>query len=438
LNTAKTDRKHDARHRRPHTCPHQDCFKHTLGFGTRNDLDRHIRSKHPRDSLEGRPGKIYRCVHGACRQKEKDWPRLDNFRNHLKKSHRLTEEEVEEAVRKSALTGQTEERVSSKTDRTSERLSVPDIESEPNDDFYPESLDMDEPHQLFDPSLRADDMDWCQDIGRLGHSSELLDSELIVDSSPEPEIKATIDIADLKEDESVVPAKSESADNNVIRTQEKASQVASEVVRIKPDETLPKEENSQCSSSSGESNMSSKGKKDDEVPLSNGPDIGPDIKQVISTVLAKIRAGTLAKSRFQSCIPSAHSGIEPARDVNPIPKELSLDPSCSSPEVLESPLPKDVSGSGEPVPSRSNTPPISLPEKLVVSPTSGDNEEPDVSAILEAIKGHGYVIRKKETEISNEEPIEQVTTPGPPTTKRRESLLKCEKCNFKGRRCDLK
>ena len=55
-----------------------------MGFGTINDLDRHQRSVH------GTNGIKYRCREGTCRTKpEKDWPRSDNFKQHLKRMHSI-------------------------------------------------------------------------------------------------------------------------------------------------------------------------------------------------------------------------------------------------------------------------------------------------------------------------------------------------------------
>jgi hypothetical protein len=44
--------------------------------------------------------KIYHCDLGECNGKDKDWPRLDNFRNHLKRMHNLSDDEIEAYVRR--------------------------------------------------------------------------------------------------------------------------------------------------------------------------------------------------------------------------------------------------------------------------------------------------------------------------------------------------
>ncbi|KAH8194605.1 hypothetical protein TruAng_011224 [Truncatella angustata] len=67
------------------------------GFSTSNDLDRHKRSCHPGEFATGT---FYRCDLGACRNKEKIWPRADNFRAHIRRVHRhsVTEEEMEKLI----------------------------------------------------------------------------------------------------------------------------------------------------------------------------------------------------------------------------------------------------------------------------------------------------------------------------------------------------
>lgn len=39
--------------------------------------------------VHNKAGTRYRCRHGQCKVKVKDWPRADNFRNHLKKLHQV-------------------------------------------------------------------------------------------------------------------------------------------------------------------------------------------------------------------------------------------------------------------------------------------------------------------------------------------------------------
>jgi hypothetical protein len=99
---AKFYRKHELRHTKPFICQIAGCYR-TEGFSTVNDLDRHTKSKHP-SALQGlQPTKRYRCHVQGCKSKEKLWPRLDNFRSHLKRVHQkilATDEEFEEMVRR--------------------------------------------------------------------------------------------------------------------------------------------------------------------------------------------------------------------------------------------------------------------------------------------------------------------------------------------------
>jgi hypothetical protein len=77
-------RKHQARHDKPFKCNFPGCTKAIKGFGTNNDLDRHKRCVH---KLLSGDEPVYRCDVGQCKDKPKDWPRQDNFRQHLKRKH---------------------------------------------------------------------------------------------------------------------------------------------------------------------------------------------------------------------------------------------------------------------------------------------------------------------------------------------------------------
>lgn len=82
-------RKHLARHRKDHVCKEDDCDKR---FGTLNDLERHRKSVHNKCPLFG-PKEKYKCFGRNCRHPEKEWPRLDNFRAHLRRQHSDENEE---------------------------------------------------------------------------------------------------------------------------------------------------------------------------------------------------------------------------------------------------------------------------------------------------------------------------------------------------------
>ncbi|KAK4144188.1 uncharacterized protein C8A04DRAFT_28090 [Dichotomopilus funicola] len=84
--------KHEARHNKPFKCPVQGCAK-ADGFGTKNDLDRHKKSVHKMVTGDEH---VYRCNLGACSDRGKDWPRADNFRQHLKRKHQLTDVDLKQ------------------------------------------------------------------------------------------------------------------------------------------------------------------------------------------------------------------------------------------------------------------------------------------------------------------------------------------------------
>lgn len=80
-------KKHDLRHKKPFVCKYPGCTR-TEGFSTTNDLDRHTKSKHPlATTTRAESMKKYHCVVSGCKSKDKVWPRLDNFRSHIKRVH---------------------------------------------------------------------------------------------------------------------------------------------------------------------------------------------------------------------------------------------------------------------------------------------------------------------------------------------------------------
>src|SRR5450432_2010730 len=89
--SAKYNRKHKLRHTKPFRCTNGSCTR-TDGFSTINDLDRHIKCKHPNDLPEGHGSKMYHCLVSGCKSRDKTWPRLDNFKSHLKRMHGLQDE----------------------------------------------------------------------------------------------------------------------------------------------------------------------------------------------------------------------------------------------------------------------------------------------------------------------------------------------------------
>jgi CheY-like chemotaxis protein len=77
-------KKHSARHVRQHKCPFLPCSQQERGFATFNDLDRHMRAVH---KINTRNSKTYKCFDVDCTKADKEWPRLDNFKLHIQKTH---------------------------------------------------------------------------------------------------------------------------------------------------------------------------------------------------------------------------------------------------------------------------------------------------------------------------------------------------------------
>ncbi|EIT73808.1 hypothetical protein AO1008_11920 [Aspergillus oryzae 100-8] len=78
-------RKHEARHRKLFKCDEPGCTRKE-GFGTINDLARHKKCVHKQEPERG-PKVLYMCFGRNCPRRGKEWPRLDNFRQHLSRMH---------------------------------------------------------------------------------------------------------------------------------------------------------------------------------------------------------------------------------------------------------------------------------------------------------------------------------------------------------------
>ncbi|KAJ5623775.1 Zinc finger C2H2 [Penicillium lagena] len=78
-------RKHDARHRKLFKCDESNCTR-TEGFGTINDLARHKKCVHNKKPERG-PKMVYMCFGKQCFRRDKTWPRLDNFKQHITRMH---------------------------------------------------------------------------------------------------------------------------------------------------------------------------------------------------------------------------------------------------------------------------------------------------------------------------------------------------------------
>jgi hypothetical protein len=73
------------RHLKPFTCNEPGCNRKGVGFGTKNDLNRHKRSKH---KISVATTQSYMCAAQSCANKKKIWSRLDNFRDHIDRMHK--------------------------------------------------------------------------------------------------------------------------------------------------------------------------------------------------------------------------------------------------------------------------------------------------------------------------------------------------------------
>ena len=92
-----SNRKHTARHRREHVCHQPGCAR-AQGFATVNDLERHQKTVHGVEPSHGQ-SRMYKCFSTNCKQWEKEWPRMDNFKQHLIRMHKS--ESTEDLIRQS-------------------------------------------------------------------------------------------------------------------------------------------------------------------------------------------------------------------------------------------------------------------------------------------------------------------------------------------------
>ncbi|KAB2571326.1 Zinc finger and BTB domain-containing protein 17 [Lasiodiplodia theobromae] len=76
-------KKHQLKHTKPWVCDVPDCTRKE-GFTTVNDLQRHQKSVHRMGGMT----KSFRCVADRCKNKDKLWPRLDNFKQHVQRMHK--------------------------------------------------------------------------------------------------------------------------------------------------------------------------------------------------------------------------------------------------------------------------------------------------------------------------------------------------------------
>ena len=70
------------RHKKAFRCSEPGCPRKD-GFGTQNDLDRHINCKHKTKAN----GMVFKCFGRNCTRKGQLFPRKDNFKQHLSRTH---------------------------------------------------------------------------------------------------------------------------------------------------------------------------------------------------------------------------------------------------------------------------------------------------------------------------------------------------------------
>lgn len=81
------------KHEKPYKCDIPHCLR-LEGFITVNDLNRHKKSVHKIELAI--TTKSFRCASPRCKAPGKLWPRLDNFKQHLKRMHK--DENVENLI----------------------------------------------------------------------------------------------------------------------------------------------------------------------------------------------------------------------------------------------------------------------------------------------------------------------------------------------------
>lgn len=86
------------KHMKPHKCDVPGCKRNEQGFTTLNELNWHKKIVH-RLATEHRG---FQCKAENCWNKEKIWPRLDNFRQHIERMHQ--DEDIEDLVNRYDIT----------------------------------------------------------------------------------------------------------------------------------------------------------------------------------------------------------------------------------------------------------------------------------------------------------------------------------------------
>ncbi|KAK1139109.1 hypothetical protein N8T08_001295 [Aspergillus melleus] len=123
-------RKHEARHRKLFKCDEPHCPRKE-GFGTINDLARHKKCVHKQDPERG-PKMLFMCFGHNCPRKDKRWPRLDNFRQHLTRMHH--DEDIDDLLKRSHEWYETYIKPQEMTTSIAEHLSEVKYATETNQD----------------------------------------------------------------------------------------------------------------------------------------------------------------------------------------------------------------------------------------------------------------------------------------------------------------
>lgn len=73
------------KHNKEFVCDVPGCKRAGEGFSTVNDLDRHKKSVH---KIGMNKSKSWQCASANCTNRNKTWPRLDNFKQHIDRMHK--------------------------------------------------------------------------------------------------------------------------------------------------------------------------------------------------------------------------------------------------------------------------------------------------------------------------------------------------------------
>lgn len=373
LNILTIDRKHNLRHTKPFHCKHPGCTR-VEGFSTTNDLERHTKSKHPNALQEST--KRYRCRFHGCKSSEKSWPRLDNFKSHLKRVHHLRkDEDFDELLRHAEFDPMDQERGSSQ-----------------------QSLSLEPPPQPMEPELNSSYVPHSRPVYPDVISVDVLDPKLSVpredtNKDTQPEKK---DTSSDSPPETVQPVQVFAAQPEILERRLALVNILAPVSLNAPDLKLK----DSCLPPQTTTKPRSEGKAiRQEVSTSDAK-----LTEVIKTALV----GAKPPTAINDCIPNRN--MKP----NGVPDGTSSPNSSWSPEPNTEVSHAHVDTAGPPF----------LKE---------DDKELEAKAmdVLKSLRNLGYIIQ----EPSPPKPL----NPGSAASNKSENLVICQSCfKFKGRPCELK